>query len=356
MVNNSAVKKIIFALVGFAVLIFTFVFARTLLKSRDNQIENSKNVKLIVYANSYFVGAFGPGPQIKAEFEKICHCTVEYVDVGTSIMGLERIKLDQTRRVDVILGLDHLLLNRAAHSVRFQEINRPKIKWHASIEKYVYPRFIPYDWSPMGFVYNKNNVTEGFLKSKTLKEALKNLQKKSISLVDPTLSPVGLEFIYWLFAKFGLAESIDSEVLSLLRDKVHSYSPSWSAAYGLFKNKQTSVTFSYLTSLVYHWHTEKDFNYQFLELEDGHPVQIEYAAVPNSCWNCGGAKKFIEFITRPQSQKLLAEKNYMLPVLDGTELNEIYKTLAQPKILGPDKLEDFARAESQIVKSWAQSR
>lgn len=352
---NCSVKKSIFFLVGLAVLTFSIIFGRTLLRTQKNYSNDSEKVNLVVYANSYFVGSFGPGSEVKSAFEKICHCVVVYVDTGTGVMALERLKLDPSRRVDVVLGLDHLLLNRAAHSVRFQEVARPNIKWQAPIEKYVYSRFIPYDWAPMGFVYRKSDVPEGFLKAKNLREAIQNLQSHSLSLVDPTMSPVGLEFIYWLFARFGSAQALDLTILQQLRDKVHSYSPSWSSSYGLFKKKQSSVTFSYLTSLIYHWSYENNFNYQFLILEDGHPTQIEYAAVPESCWNCGDAKKFIEFITRSEAQKILAEKNYMLPVSGDVELDKIYKTLPQPKALGPEKLEDFARAENQILNAWIQN-
>ena len=86
---------------------------------------------------------------------------------------------------------------------------------------------------------------------------------------------------------------------------------------------------------------------------EGHPRQIEYAVVPDSCWNCSEAKRFVHFLVSPFAQKVLAEKNYMLPVIEGADLGEAYSRLPKLKTLGPEMLEDFVRKQDQLLELWS---
>lgn len=372
---NTSEKSKKFILIVFVASLATFTafFAKTVYETQKNTEQRIKEVTLVVFANSYFMSQFGPGPELKRNFEKICQCTVEYIDVETSVMAIEKMKLDPQRRVDVIVGLDHLLLHRAANSVRFQSIEKPQADWRSEILPKIYSRFVPYDWSPMGFVYRKSQINEALRNTKTLDLLLKTLPDRALGLTDPRMSPVGLELLYWLFVNevdfskhdratlaqpmldIALKQNLVNK-LQVMQDKVQSYSPSWSATYGLFKNKQSLLTFSYLSSLIYHRKEENDYDYEFLVMNQPHPAQIEYAAVPDSCWNCGDAKKFVQFLTQPESQKILAEKNYMFPVINNVNLDKLYSELPTVQILNSDGLEHFVRYESEIIELWNTNR
>ncbi len=347
---QSSYKKILLLLTVLAVIVFAVVFGKHVRNAGQDAQQPGKKVPLVVYSNSYFMSSYGPGPQIKEEFEKFCYCEVEYVDAGTSVMAIERMKLDPKRRVDVLVGLDHLMVHRAANTVRFQDISRPEAQWDKSMQKFIYARFVPYDWAPMGFLYRKGDAPAEFVNSKTLEAAIQNLKDKSVNLTDPTLSPVGLELLYWLFTHYG--EAGLPAALANLKPKVHSYSPSWSSAYGLFQKKQGWAIFTYLTSLVYHWKEEKDESFDFLRLDEALPAQIEYSAVPESCWNCADAKKFVHFLVTPAVQKILVDKNYMFPMIQGVDLSEFHKRLPQVGILGTEKLEDYAKSEQNLLEIW----
>lgn len=291
---------------------------------------------------------YGPGLELKQEFEKNCDCTVEYVDAGGAKMAMERMKLDPTRRVDLILGLDHILLSSFAQTIKFQQLSAPDVPLREELRPFIYPRFIPYDWSPMGFVYRKGEVPV----VSSWQEAFEQWPDRTLSLQDPELSAPGLEWLYWLYLQ---PKELTKNFVQLNRI-AHSVSPSWSASYGFFRKGQVQAAFTYLTSLIYHWSEEKNEAYQFMQFKEGHPVQIEYAAVPDSCWNCGSAKKFVSFLLTEKAQKILAAKNYMLPVRNDVQLPEVYTKLPNVKILGPGRLDEFVGRQDEILDLWRKAR
>jgi thiamine transport system substrate-binding protein len=344
-------NKWLLIVVGVCIAVFAVTMGRSFMQLKENRSQRVRAANLIVYTHSSFIDAYGPGAELKAEFEKTCDCTVEYVDVGGAQAAIEKIKLDPSRRVDVLLGVDLLLLARLANSVRVQDINRPDINWSKDILPYVYSRFIPYDWSPMGFIYDKQKVKS----ASSLSDALLNLPKATLALQDPVMSAPGLNWLYWLYTVSENKNDLEKNILNMNK-LAHSYSPSWSAAYGLFRKNQAPMVFSYLTSLIYHWENDKNSQYDFMTFSEGHPVQIEYAAVPDACWNCAVAKRFVEFLVSPYAQKRLVEKNYMLPVSNDVVLPEIYQRLPKTKNISNSKLEEFTLKSNEILTSWDASR
>jgi thiamine transport system substrate-binding protein len=341
-------KKIVLPLTVLTIFVFAAAISKSFLNFKSTHDERVQATNVVIYANSSFMDSYGPGSELKAEFEKTCECKIEYFNAGGAAAAIEKIRLDPKRRVDLILGVDHLLLTRLANSVPLQSITRPEIPWAEPLKTYVYTRYIPYDWSPMGFIYRTGEVKPAH----SWQELEAALPLKSLSLQDPSLSTPGLEFLYWLYATTpDLATSLEN-----LKPIVHSYNPSWSASYGLFKNGQARVTFSYLTSLLYHWKNEKDERYQFMNFDVGHPLQVEYAVVPEACWNCGDAKKFIEFLLTPTAQKILAEKNFMMPIRNDVQLDEIFAKLPKVKVLEANKLIDFTKNQSELIELWKTKR
>lgn len=350
--NISKNKLILVLAIFFATaLVFGYVTYKRYGKLAENREERAAAAELIVWTYSSFMDSYGPAAELKKEFEKTCLCTIKYVDAGGSPMAIEKLRLDPKRRVDVLLGIDLLQMAKLMKSVRVQDLDRPSIDWDPQIIKYVYPRAVPYSWSPMGLIYRKNESQP--VDSWT--EALQKLPAKSIAVQDPTLSAPGLSFLFWI-SSLNPFEKFKDQLLSV-NTMIQSYSPSWSAAYGLFKAKQTKMAFSYLTSLVYHWQHDKDYNFQFMSFKEGHPIQVEYAAVPDACWNCNVAKNFVSFLTTPFAQKILAEKNFMLPVNYKVreELNESFKNLPQVKLVDIQQLNPFLENEENILRIWQEN-
>lgn len=346
-------KKVIFFTTLIAVLVFTGILVRSFMRTKENRDERIRQANLIVYASSSFMDVYGPGTDLKAEFEKTCDCTVEYVDAGGASTVIEKMKLNPSQRVDVLLGLDHLLLSRLARSIRLQPLERPKVKWRTELQPFLYPRFLPYNWSPMGFVYRKSEWERLKLPvPRTLEEALEKWPRGTVTLPDPSLSTPGLQLLYWIFATV----KDYSGATQKLNRMAHSFSPSWSGSYGLFKKNQAPTTWSYLSSLVYHWMIESNHDYQFMKFEEPHPAQIEYAAVPENCWNCTVAKRFIYFLISPSAQKIIAEKNYMLPVVEEVSLDSVFQGLPHVEVLTAHRLDEFVDRQAEWIEIWKSSR
>jgi thiamine transport system substrate-binding protein len=93
-----------------------------------------------------------------------------------------------------------------------------------------------------------------------------------------------------------------------------------------------------------------------MSFSNGHPLQIEYAAVPDTCWNCNVGKRFVEFLGSPWAQKLLAEKNFMLPIRADVELPAVFKELPKVKTLAPTDVENFVNERQVLLDIWRDHR
>src|SRR5437764_9838250 len=62
---------------------------------------------LTIYTYQSFVADWGPGPKVKAAFEKECSCTIQWVAITDGVAILNRLKLEGAQTTaDVVLGLD----------------------------------------------------------------------------------------------------------------------------------------------------------------------------------------------------------------------------------------------------------
>ena len=151
----------------------------------------------------------------------------------------------------------------------------------------------------------------------------------------------------------------EDQAIQFLKDlnvHAHSFSPSWSTAYGLFKNKNADVVLSYITSPIYHLVEENDSNYQALEFSEGLPVQVEFMGLLASCKNCEAAQKFIAFVQSKDGQRIIMNKNYMLPmdkqITEGTAFDtlRVFKLL-DFKVYSKEEINKWLRIWSDIRKN-----
>ncbi|UXN75093.1 hypothetical protein N8D56_09325 [Devosia sp. A8/3-2] len=70
---------------------------------------------LKIYTYDGFAAEWGPGPGLKAGFEAICSCTVDFVAADSSIGTLRRVQLEgATTEADLIVGLDTAIAGEGA--------------------------------------------------------------------------------------------------------------------------------------------------------------------------------------------------------------------------------------------------
>lgn len=286
---------------------------------------DQKKLKVLTYTT--FAGATGPGKELIDAFKNKYKAEVEVQVVDNSGLLIERARLsEQSSPFDVVIGLDQFQLEDAKVKLQWRELPASKGNLDPRILAYIKdPRFAPFDWSPMTFIYR-----QGTNAPKKFDDLLDKRFSNQIALQDPHMSSPGLQFLNWV----QMVQSKKSpEFLSSLAPNVASVAPSWSFSYGLFKKKEVALVFSYLTSLAFHWEFEKDRSYQAVELPEGHPIQVEFAGVLKSCRQCELGEQFVLSMSEPESQKLIMQKNFMLPVLAGVTDGTIYEQLPKLKVL-----------------------
>ncbi len=336
-------KLTVFLIVGVA-LVFSLIFARQRYMSRNlprAQFE-TKKIRLLTYAT--FVSANGPGPQIIKMFKEKYGADVEVVASGDAGLLLERLKLSEASvPFDVVLGVDQLMVADAESQFQWKEMFYGNSGRHPVLSEYTSAHFVPIDWSPLTFIFRKGDfpVPEKF------DDLLNPAHKKQFAIQDPRASSPGLQFFQWVKTVEGVRTS---NWLEQFKPNVNSISPSWAFSYGLFKKEQTRFVFSYLTSLAFHWGVEKKRDYRFLSLKEGHPVQVEYVAVPAKCGECDLAEKFVALLLQPEAQKLIMEKNFMLPVIKGLEEGTIFGELPQVKTIRTGTGKDLSEWDEVFKK------
>ena len=318
---------------------------------KEDSVNNIEDKKIHVYASSSFIAKWGPGPALKELFERQNIFKIEFIESPDLTMTLQKIGFENsTSQADVIIGLDQFDLSRLAGKIRWRDIDRYKTSVFVNEIAQVANEktFVPYDWSPLSFVARKTlpvNIN-------SLKDLMVPQLKGRIALQDPRTSSPGLQLLVWIFETRPADEAI--KLLKGMIAQSHSFSPSWSASYGLFKNNQSEVVFSYVTSPLYHLIEEKDDQFVSIETQEPLPVQVEFAGIPASCKNCEAAEMFVNFLLTEEAQQIIMTKNYMLPVIDKVKEATAFDALKIYKTL-PVKFFEAAKLEKWI-NTWAEIR
>lgn len=335
---------------GFVVAIFLSLTIFYLYRD-DGTGHLSDSMTLKVYGSSSFIGSWGPGPILKDLFEKQTGIKVTYLEMADPALVIQKISLEGKQASgDVILSLDQHDISKLVDKIKWKNIDsKAELKISnqlTGISKL--DKFKPYDWAPIAFVTRVDNSVQ----VDSLDDLLKPELKGKIALEDPRTSSPGLNFLSWVFK---VKSAIDAEkFLKDLIGQLHSISPSWSAAYGLFKNKQVDLVLSYATSPIYHLVEEKDSSYKSLEFKEGHPSQVEFAAVPDSCSNCEAGIKFVQFLQSQEAQRIIMEKNYMFPIERNVQEGTAFDSVKLFKLL-PFQI-DNKEAIQKWLSVWAELR
>lgn len=338
---------------GLTAAIFSALFLFYLYRDDQQNINTSSSLK--IYATNSFLGSWGPGPELKDLFEKQTGLKVSFLEMSDTSQTLQKLANDGVNSVgDLILSLDQFDIIRQADKIKWVDFNGEKdYELPPQISEWkTQSAFTAYNYAPMAFVARKDLAVD----LRSLNDILKPELKGKISLQDPRTSSPGLQLLYWIMRTRPENEAI--EFIKKLKSQAHSFSNSWSASYGLFKEKQSELVLSYVTSPIYHLLEEKDGNYKSFEFSDGHPVQIEFAGIPETCKNCEAAKKFVNFLLTPVAQKILMNKNYMLPVYrpaqDGTAFDTIKIVRKINKIPTKNELQNWINLWTEISRSESQ--
>lgn len=335
----------------FLIIVFSGLFLAVLNKTENSTANTLPTLRVFGYAS--FTGRWGPGPQLKEMFEKTCNCKVDFIEGSDSGILLQRLKIEgESLGADVVVGLDQFDLSKAIGEQSWRKLNVGGLDVYDSVRPaFANSFFVPYDWGVLTFIARRNELNSY---PASLDDLLALELKKKIALQDPRTSSPGMQFLHWLIRSKGEEEGF--RFLKDLMEQVHSFSPSWSSAYGLFTNKQAKLVFSYVTSPLYHEIEEKKKDFIALPFDEPLPVQYEFVGIPEFCRHCDLGEKFINLMLSPEGQKVIMEKNYMFPVTKGVMEGTPFAGAASglktlPQVEFPSSVE-----VDRLLKRWTEIR
>ncbi|MDD1499999.1 thiamine ABC transporter substrate binding subunit [Agrobacterium sp. CNPSo 3708] len=302
---------------------------------------------LTVYTYESFVSEWGPGPKVKAAFEKTCDCTVSFVGVADGVALLNRLKLEGTSsNADVVVGLDTNLIAEAKDTGLFEAsgIDASAAKVPGGFKDDV---FVPYDYGHFAVVYDTQTLKNP---PKSLKELVEGDPSQKIAIQDPRTSTPGLGLLLWVKSVYG---DKAPEAWAKLKDRVLTVTPGWSESYGLFTKGEVPMVLSYTTSPAYHMVAEHSERYQAASFEEGHYIQIEVAGLLKNAPEKELGKTFLSFILTPGFQDAIPENNWMMPVTATSQpLPDAFNKLVQPTKTFLMSPEEVAKNRKAWIDEW----
>jgi thiamine transport system substrate-binding protein len=297
---------------------------------------------LTVYTYESFTAEWGPGPKVKAAFEKTCGCTVNYVSVEDGVALLNRLKLEgKDTKADIVLGLDTGLVADAKATGLFAPngVDAAAVKVPGDFKDDV---FLPYDYGHFAVVYDTEKMKTP---PKSLDELVNGNPDEKIVIEDPRTSTPGLGLLLWMKSVYG---DKAGDAWKTLSKRVLTVTPGWSEAYGLFTKGEVPMVLSYTTSPAYHEMEEKTSRYQAASFSEGHYIQIEVAGMTAASKDPALAKSFLSFMVSPDFQDLIPTTNWMLPAAKTDQpLPEAFTKLVQPArtfLMTPDEVQKNRKA------------
>lgn len=276
---------------------------------------------LTVLTFDSFATEWGPGPAIKAGFEKTCGCEVKYLTAGDGAAILARLKLEGSKSsADVVVGLDtNLTADASATGLFTPVVSLP----NALPVPYADPLFVPFDWGWFAFVYDKAKLANP---PKSLQELAASDLK--IIIEDPRSSTPGLGLLMWVKAAYGEGAA---QIWTDLADNIVTVTPGWSEAYGLFLQGESDLVLSYTTSPAYHLIAEQDDSKAAADFTEGHYLQIEVAGQLASSKQPKLAADFLAYLTGAEAQSMIPTTNWMYPANPAVALPEGFNAMIKPQ-------------------------
>jgi thiamine transport system substrate-binding protein len=300
---------------------------------------------LDVYTYDSFAAEWGPGPALKAGFEKTCGCTVTFTTAEDAISTLRKVQLEgAATKADVIVGLDTATSGEARATGLFAPHGQtlPKLAFDWTDDT-----FVPFDYGYFAYVYNKEKTPN----PPTSFEELIALPKSfKIVIEDPRSSTPGLGNVFWVAAAYG---DKAPEIWKGLKPHVLTMTRGWSEAYGLFLDGQADMVLSYTTSPAYHSVAEKDDKYAYAQFSEGYVPQVEVAGLLKSADQPELGRQFLAYLVTPEAQKIIPTTNWMYPVIDiGADLPAAFGT-PPAKVLDVDEATIAANSRAWVDAALA---
>jgi thiamine transport system substrate-binding protein len=306
--------------------------------------KESQRPVLMVLTHSAMAGPESAGPELKKKFEASREVRVELVNAVDPSLMLQRLRGAET--FDVVLGLDEL----QTREILFSGI--PALRPLAISYERIFPQLqafpaavVPISWSPLTILYRKSRTPEP---PRSWDDVLRADFRKQLLVQDPRVTSSGQQFLAWFLMGVPTAER-DARLTRLRENRVR-VAPTWTQAHEVFLERKAQLVVGPLSALAYHHGVRKDQDLQAVRFEGGHPFLVEVAVVPARCSRCELAEEFVAFLTTPEAQKLLRDRNYQFPIRRDLVANSIMADLTLPPLV------QWAELEAKVGRAGALSQ
>ena len=313
-------------------------------------VQADEKPELVVYTYESFAGEWGPGPGIKAAFERTCDCTLTFVGLDSSVGILGRIQLEGTSsKADIALGLDTSLTSIAAETGLFADHGldlEGKLALPADLGPWTDQQFVPFDWGYFAFNYDTSRLAN----APTSFDALLNSDDDiKVVIQDPRTATPGLGLMLWVNAVYG---DDAPQAWAKLAPKLVTVTKGWWDAYSMFLEGEADMVLSYSTSPAYHLIAEGKDNYAAAQFDEGHYMQVEVAAMLKSSKNPELAQQFLDALSSAEMQSILPTTNWMYPAAKAGAVPDGFGGLITPSksfLFSPEKV---AKNRDAWTKAW----
>ncbi len=302
-------------------LIPTLLTARGVNENPENQTRS-----ITVYAYDSFVSEWGPGPLVVPKFEEKTGIKVQLISAGNGGELLGKLQLEQHNpQADVVIGISNELIHETIATNLLKPYESPVL---SQIPEFLHfdPTYslLPFDYGNYAFVYDSEKVDNP---PKSLDDLLDPAWERSIILMDPRTSSVGMGLLEWTVAIYGdnylqWWEAVKPNVLTI--------ADGWSSGYGLFTEGEAPLVISYTTSPVYHILYEETDRYKAQVFDRGNMAVIEGIGILASTKDVDAARQFVDFLLT-EGQTDIATANIMYPVNSNTVLPEAFSAAVKPQ-------------------------
>jgi thiamine transport system substrate-binding protein len=302
---------------------------------------------LRIYTYDSFAAEWGPGPALKAGFEKNCVCVVEFTTADDAIAVLRKVQLEgETTKADMIVGLDTATSGEARATGLFAPHG---LTLDGLVLPWTDPDFVPFDYGYFAYVYDKEKMPNP---PKNFEELIALPPSVKIVIEDPRSSTPGLGNVLWVAAAYG---DRAPEIWAGLKPHVLTMTRGWSEAYSLFLDGQADMVLSYTTSPTYHVVAEDVHKYAYAAFDEGHVAQVEVAGIVKSSEKQKLAQEFLKYLTSVEGQKVIPTTNWMYPVVDlGADLPAAFSEEPKPaKVLTVDEADITAKSRGWVDDALA---
>ena len=294
-----------------AVLLTAMVFPAFAVGNREVSNGTSSN-EVVIWTYNSFNSEWGPGPDVARVFEEQTGIKVNWVNHRDAGSIVSRLLLEgENADADIILGLDQNLAVRVIESGLLATY-RPRGAENIFPELILDPQFylIPFDYSFFAINYDSVRLANP---PTSLEDLTHPRFANSLILLDPRTSSPGLGFFAWVKHVYG-ENWLD--YWQRLQPSILTIAESWSSGYGLYTRGEAPLVLSYTTSPAYHLEYENTDRFRAIIFSNGHPLQIEAAALLRNARNRSNAMRFLDFMLSPVFQEIIPLTNWMYPVID----------------------------------------